>query len=293
MSPPTSEEEPILDESDEKQETTVSDESDEKQETTVSDPSGKEDVAVSNEKIMDIEDYMDWTIKKRYPDPHSYVLTIPEKYSRLERFLERNVVIGRAFGKRVCSSGSTFTQFEIVEVLNGDLTQGVITILEAYAPDESTKTIDMYFESTMLLNDQLVLLILGNEFSGGHSGSYYMPDYHQIQLPEDYKAYDDAYRTELFDYFRYKPGTRKQRADGKTGIEKVTTETGTVIYYYGGDEKELNYTDEEMAEKLSECILYRLADRYKIKIWPGDHVRFEGRLSPYGNKGVCFEWRIR
>ncbi|MBQ6823036.1 MAG: hypothetical protein IJP27_00140 [Clostridia bacterium] len=242
-----------------------------------------------------LADFINYKVEMRYPDETENVDIFWDRYGlNLERFDRCTVIIGRAFGERTCvlkksGTGRTYTQLKVEEVLNGELDQEIITISSSYCPRESEdgNTLWMDFQASILPDDQPVLLVLQNKNA---SGTYHLNYFHTV-LPEDYKDYNDAYISELYDYYRRKPGTYKTREDGKTGIETENTPNGTVIHYYGGQEKEQTWSDEELEKLLSDNVLYQFAIRYKIKIWPAMHVRFEGTLTPNGsvNEGYFAE----
>ncbi|MBQ6823034.1 MAG: hypothetical protein IJP27_00130 [Clostridia bacterium] len=261
-------------------------------------PEQPEDVPEQPEvKIVPDRDYTGWEQRKSVDkniSQNSDVYFAPTTFSEILRHINGNasVLIGHAVGERTCfykeDDWYSHTRFKIDKVLEGDITDSEITILEGFYPYETEKERYLLYDSVspILRNDQPTLVIAYKMHSEKYGKNIYNLWYGQMPLPKDYNDYSEEYLTELLDYYRNKPGTSTKSA-GKTGAEEVTLEDGQeAIIYYGPPKKELNYSNEEMLELMKEQVLVQLAVRYKVKIWPKYHVKFDKNIVLVGNQAA-------
>jgi len=232
--------------------------------------------------------FSDWNF---YQDNTAECPPLPQTYAEIITSLGENgiIIAGRAEGLRKAKKDlfQTATTVRIEKVLYGQTSAKTVEITERYYPYEQDgiPSVSYYGEwYTMLKNDELVLLFLCRN----QENERYYNAYFALPLPEDYLSYDDAYLTELLDYYRNdktKMRVVPQETSGKTEIQY---EDGTVTtqYSYGIPLEQFDESNEETLKRMNDHVLIQTATQLKIKIWPQNHIRYSGSDSFFGDQGI-------
>ena len=202
------------------------------------------------------------------------------------------IVSGRACGKRIGvdprahemtvyedPSAYTLTEFEIEKVFYGEPTSKSIVVREGYCPVVTHNVYQIEYTSDYsgLKNDQTVLLFLIPDGKG-----HYKPTYYQFPLQEDYAEYSEDYLTEMLDYYRGKESVYKYNEKPLYAgqVELENGESAVVATGFSTRWPKSDLTNQEMLEKFSDNILIQVAARYKIKLWPTGHIKYESTDQP-------------
>ena len=183
---------------------------------------------------------------------------------------EITLLIGSALDIRAGGEARVYVPVETKDLIQGNLKDEKVLVSRGVTL-KTDSCGNEYFESIgsndldeIMLTQKLALYVLKQNSEGKN---HYFCSIPVINLPTDYKDFDEEYVSELLDYYR---GKQYKSEENK---ESTKTEDGEVIYHFSWNpyEQYENYTDEQMLELLEDQLLVQIALRYKIKIRPQDN----------------------
>ena len=195
----------------------------------------------------------------------------------LENIQDQGLIAsGFAYGNRTSVEESLYyatkTQFKIDHVFYGNASpEDTITINESYllkVDENGEPYIRCISENhSYLQNNEYVLVILKPSFK--NDGAY-ATVHKALPVSEDCNEWSEEYLDSLLDYFR-----------GDTSTYRIPTDT---VYMYNGypvletapDWPQRDISNEALIEEMQDNLLIYLATELKIKIWPTEHINYNG-----------------
>ncbi|MBQ7089533.1 MAG: hypothetical protein IJN82_00270, partial [Clostridia bacterium] len=118
-----------------------------------------------------------------------------------------------------------------------------------------------------LQNNEYVLAILKPSF---RNDGAYATVHKALPVSEDCDEWNEEYLDSLLDYFRGDTSTYRYPKD------TVLTHNGYPVIVEAPDWPQRDISNEDLLEEMQDNLLIYLATELKIKIWPADHINYNG-----------------